>query len=815
MATQKSKNKTTTQPATEPFGPLPQLHEIDNYRTKESIDGWRNAQMQAEALILPNYEPLYKLYREISEDAHISGLVSQRINRLLGSQFRLVKDDGTEDTDAYKIFERQWFYRFLELAMESRWWHHSLIQLWEPTQAGYASVELVNRNHVLPRSHQVTVRAMDTTSAIDYHLPEYFDYLIECGNPKDLGLYNRAAPHYLIKKQALLEWSKHAQIFGAPFRWATSASPNAADMQQIATRLEKMAHAAYAVLPTGTELKFLETTKTDAYQIYMQLVLTPNSELSKLFLGQTMTTDNGSSRSQGEVHERVADSVADADKRFIQFLVNDELIPRMLNHGFKGLTGLRFEWAPVKDLKGQMELVKSVLPYMDIDPKYIEETFGIPVMLKQQANTDPNTDPNADPQQQPPVKKKVNLAATLNALYAGACTHIHLAAGDGGPDEVDMDALARFIYDNRDNPDMLHTETYLSTAQSLLKGFKGGFGSGFEEQGATGVRAAIKQNIYPFSAAKTLTQMQQMRNLLEADGKLRSFTEFKAAVTAEGIAYNRTWLQAEYNHAVASGQMADRWKQYEADADLYPNLRYKTAEDERVREAHRKLNDIVKPIGDSFWNTYYPPNDWGCRCDVEQEADDTPVTEGYPTNSKKAVAPLFRNNVGKTNVVFKDEHPYMEENGSKAKLLNYKNYNLKPLEAVKRLPTASAGNIATKAEFNQWAAANTQFTAFDGEVFSYDARALQKQAAKKDGQHWEVSSNLADLLANPSEAYQLPDPKSGVITRTFFKHYQDRTLVAAAELKNDKWILQTWYAWDGIQNQNDKRQGALLWLFRK
>lgn len=400
---------------------ISRLIEDTNYRTKQTIDTWRQAITYAESLELADYLPLYMLFREIELDGHVHGLIQQRVNRLLGQKFRLVDDAGKEQPEAWKLFETSWFYKFLELAMESRWWHHSLIQLWDVTDNGYKTVKLVNRNHVLPRTGQVSIRQMDQTNLINYREPKYYDWLVECGDPLDLGLFNRAAPNYLIKKNALLEWSKFAQLFGMPIRVGKTASRQTGDMQRMADNLKKMEAAAYAVFQEGETIDFIESTKGDAFQVYKELVLVPNSEMSKLFLGQTMTTDNGSSKSQGEVHERVADGIAESDKRFIQFLVNDELIPRMIKHGFK-LDGIHFEWSPTKDLTKLMDMSTKLMQYKNVDSKWLEETFGIPVTDK--GPDTPATNPGGKTklsieQQQELLKqaKLVNLHTQIHKLY--------------------------------------------------------------------------------------------------------------------------------------------------------------------------------------------------------------------------------------------------------------------------------------------------------------------------------------------------------------------------------------------------------------
>ncbi|WP_334096083.1 phage minor head protein [Helicobacter typhlonius] len=46
-------------------------------------------------------------------------------------------------------------------------------------------------------------------------------------------------------------------------------------------------------------------------------------------------------------------------------------------------------------------------------------------------------------------------------------------------------------------------------------------------------------------------------------------------------------------------------------------FRYVTMQDSKVRALHAKLHNIILPRKHPFWDRYYPPNDFGCRCRVE------------------------------------------------------------------------------------------------------------------------------------------------------------------------------------------------------
>lgn len=354
--------------------------EQTNWRTRQDIDTWRRAIATAENLSQPQRLYLYALYDEILLDAHIQGLLSQRTNKLLSQQFKITDAAGKECSDAKKLFESNWFYRFMELALESRWYGHSLIQLWDVTPTGYAQVATIPRRHVMPERGGVSITQGDYTNMLPYREQPYNEWLVEVGGERDLGLLKIAAPNFIFKKNAMLQWSQYTEVFGMPVRVGKTASRSQSDMDRMAANLRKMGSASYAVFQEGESIEFVESTKGDAYNVYDKLIDRANSELSKLLIGQTMTADSGSSRSQAEVHERVADSITESDKRMMQFIINGQLLPKMASHGF-AVQGCKFEWTVSTDLDALWSKTKDALSHYKVDAAWIQQTFGIPVQV--------------------------------------------------------------------------------------------------------------------------------------------------------------------------------------------------------------------------------------------------------------------------------------------------------------------------------------------------------------------------------------------------------------------------------------------------
>ncbi len=104
-----------------------------------------------------------------------------------------------------------------------------------------------------------------------------------------------------------------------------------------------------------TEIQFVESGKGDAFNVYDKRIDRANSELSKLSIGQTMTIEDGSSLSQSETHLKVFENIVEADSDMLRDIVNNQLIPRMIKHGFP-LKGLRFEWDDAADYTPEQQI---------------------------------------------------------------------------------------------------------------------------------------------------------------------------------------------------------------------------------------------------------------------------------------------------------------------------------------------------------------------------------------------------------------------------------------------------------------------------
>jgi SPP1 gp7 family putative phage head morphogenesis protein len=179
------------------------------------------------------------------------------------------------------------------------------------------------------------------------------------------------------------------------------------------------------------------------------------------------------------------------------------------------------------------------------------------------------------------------------------------------------------------------------------------------------MRWYLRKSNWVFSGMKAFHEMNEaFPSLLDADGNRKPFDQFLQEVRTIDERYNKHWLRAEYNFAAASAQMAAKWEQFAADGDRY-HLQYRTMKDDKVRPAHAELDGVTRPQSDPFWETFYPPNGYNCRCTVVQVRPSRyPATEPEEAEARGNAAlerdpkGMFRFNPGIEKQVWPDYNPY-------------------------------------------------------------------------------------------------------------------------------------------------------------
>ncbi len=301
------------------------------------------------------------------------------------------------------------------------------------------------------------------------------------------------------------------------------------------------------------------------------------------------------------------------------------------------------------------------------------------------------------------------------------------------------------------------------------------FSAAISHRVSDSMRAYLERDAFVFSGLKTHAQLAEARAYLkDSKGNITPYHLFEQKVTQLNKAYNKNYLEAEYEFAVHSAQSVERWESFSDDENRY-YLQYRTAGDNKVREEHQSLNEITLPKSNPFWSQYYPPNGWRCRCVAVQVL----ARKNTPSDSAEAIKKgkvattqigkngknkleMFRFNPGKQKKLFPPKNSYTPKhcNGEKLNLTGLIGYSdiILSLESerckAKKLIEEKAKAIQKEKrkvkdkELNQWRKehipADTGLL-ITGKQFKYKEVVINRKGVKNVYSHF-TETHLKDLV---------------------------------------------------------------------
>lgn len=627
------------------------------------IGAWRSAIKLADT---GRRSKLIDLCEDMLLDSVLSSSIDKRRMAIANAEISF-SVDGKPVPEIDDLIDSPEFEEFIAEIWNSKEWGHTLLEL--DFSNGFKAT-LVPRKNVNPKKKLILKNEGDE-QGISY---EGDDFFIEAGKPTDFGILHKVAQYCIYKRGGFGDWSQAAEIFGMPFRVGkyNSYDPNSRDALYQA--LDEAGSAAMAIIPEGTSVEFMANSTNINGNLYDGLRKACNEEILIGVLGQTMTTTNGSSKSQSETHQEVLEGINKADRRFVQRILNTKLLPILEKRGFKVKGGwFHFtEQGETISLKDRIEIDLKVADKVAVPDDYWYDTYGIP--KPQDGNTKPNAEksalvrannhsPNHSPNNHSPNCHLPNNDSpeTMLSLWERFLNFFASAPTVGGSSEAltsrrssseaemwlsseaetrssseaemwsssgvdtllsseaetfDNTALAERVWSSS-GAETFDVKLFEYTAGALVDGITKGFLAkkfaidyGFTPDS---LKTAMELNLYRFSASKTLAECQRLNELFRSS---KSFDEFKREAVAVTDVFNKQWLQTEYDTAYNTSENAATYHRLREQEETFPYWQYVTAGDGKVREEHRKLNGIILPANDPRWAKIYPPNGWNCRCRI-------------------------------------------------------------------------------------------------------------------------------------------------------------------------------------------------------
>ena len=206
-------------------------------------------------------------------------------------------------------------------------------------------------------------------------------FIIEVTSDDPFGYIYKAAPYVIYKRGGFGDWAQFVELFGMPFRLGQYDAFDTNTRDEIVKSLQMAGAAPWAVVPKEGKFEFIQNRAQGDGQLYDLFIDRCDKEILISVLGQTMTTQDGSSKSQSETHKEVEEDINKSDSRFTRRILNDKLVPILAMAGLP-VEGGKFIFKEQGENLSTLEKINIAVIVktngIPVSDDYFYETSGIP-----------------------------------------------------------------------------------------------------------------------------------------------------------------------------------------------------------------------------------------------------------------------------------------------------------------------------------------------------------------------------------------------------------------------------------------------------
>lgn len=246
---------------------------------------------------------------------------------------------------------------------------------------------------------------------------------LKSGIPIRGGFARFAAWSFIFKNFSIKDWAAFNDIYGIPIRLGKyHPSATGDERRKLLQAVINIASDAAAIIPESMAIELLEakgatsgtTTPFEALGRFC------DEQMSKMILGQTMTTESGGSLAQAKVHNQVRIDILRADARQLAVTINRDLVEWFvrLNFGDEAKAPrVHFPVAEPEDIAVLATAVSQLVPQgLKVKQSEIRDKLGL---SEPDGDDDLMTPPSGGAEQTKPAPAASALVrqASINAAH--------------------------------------------------------------------------------------------------------------------------------------------------------------------------------------------------------------------------------------------------------------------------------------------------------------------------------------------------------------------------------------------------------------
>lgn len=359
-------------------------------RGTQNIESWRSAISAFENQTNPIRAYLYDLYKDIELDGQVIATWGKRCDAITNKRL-LFKRDGEEDEGVTVLLNSPDMRLIVKELLKSIAYGFTLIYIdkiyFDEDEEQYKiDWDLIPRKHVHPEKGFECVSYQQNMATRDFLFMDKHNagWMVWAGERDDMGLFSAVAQYVIYKRGGFGDWSQFAEMFGMPFRELSYDDYDPETRAKLEKAMEDWGAAGYIIKPKSAELTLHDTGgSTSSAEVYDMLISKCDAAISKVILGNTLTTEQGEIGSQalGEVHKESESEKNASDQLFILSILNTRFRAVLKKFGFNVTggeimyEGLETDW---DKLQTKWNVVKEIAQTVPVDDDYIYEEFDIP-----------------------------------------------------------------------------------------------------------------------------------------------------------------------------------------------------------------------------------------------------------------------------------------------------------------------------------------------------------------------------------------------------------------------------------------------------
>lgn len=198
-----------------------------------------------------------------------------------------------------------------------------------------------------------------------YHAPK-----IRSGLPLRNGICRSVAVCYAAKRWTVADWLAFLDVYGIPIKIGKYPAEDEDKKHLLLQAVAALGSDAAAVIPDTMTVDLLEAAAAKGgATVFAEAAQYWDKQISKVVLGQTMTTDDGSSLAQATIHQQTRYDIRAADARAISATLNRDLVRPYIDLNYGPQKAYPELWVPCEEPENTKTLMETVRTFVSLGGK--------------------------------------------------------------------------------------------------------------------------------------------------------------------------------------------------------------------------------------------------------------------------------------------------------------------------------------------------------------------------------------------------------------------------------------------------------------